>query len=230
VKTHKKILIPTVATAATFGITSIVMAGVFASQPRGLHDCGACIGLLFWLGLPVVVLIETIKAVSRSDATDEKGDVGSSDFAGCLLLAGVAIGLWMVVVSWSEKWSSGPLYFAVVIVVAPALWLTLSVLATKLRERKRIRQNALEAERVRQELQYYNIHCPACDASDYGSETFSETYETTETQTDYEYRYNSDNEYIGRSEHERSVPVTRTRYTIRQKCNKCGKTWWPKAS
>jgi hypothetical protein len=184
------------------------MAAVFASRPGGLHDCGACIGLLFWLGLPVVVLIETIKAVRRSDATNEQSDASSSDFAGCLLLAGVGIGLWMVVVSWSEKWSSGPLYFAAVIVIGPAIWLILSVSAAKHREEKRRRRQALEAERVRQEIQYNNTHCPACDASDYGSETFSETYESTETQTDYEYRYNSDDEYIGRSEHERSVPIT----------------------
>lgn len=224
-KTLKKVLIPTVATTATFGITSVVMAAVFASHPGGLHDCGACIGLLFWLGLPVVVLIETIKAVSRSHATDEKGDVGSSDFAGCLLLAGVAIGLWMVVVSWSEKWSSGPLYFAAVIVVAPALWLTLSVLATKLRERKRIRQNALDAERRRQEIQYQNTHCPVCEGTDIESKDYESTYDTTELQSEREDRYDREGRYIGHSEHQREVPTTKRRYWTWLTCNKCGKGW-----
>jgi hypothetical protein len=122
VTTLKKILIPILATAATWGITSLVMAAVFASQPGGLHDFGVCLGLLFWLGLPIVVLVQTAKACSRSQQSDTEREEGRSDFAGCLLLVALAVGLWMVVVSWSEGWSSGPLYFTAMIVAIPALF------------------------------------------------------------------------------------------------------------
>jgi hypothetical protein len=131
----------------------------------------------------------------------------------------------MVVVSWSEKWSTGPLYFAGVIVVAPALWLTVSLLAAKGRERRTARENALEEKRRREAVEYKNTHCPVCNATEIESKTHESTYEGTEEQIEYEDRYNREGRYIGHSEHRRSVPATKRSYWTWLTCTKCGKGW-----
>jgi transcription elongation factor Elf1 len=226
-KGAKQILLPLVAGVGTFALTSLVMSLVFASQPTGLHDFGACLGILFWLGVPIVVVVETVRGLGRSKETDAEQESGHSDFAGCTLLVGLAVAIWMLIVSWTEGWSRGPLHFAGVIVIVPGLWLVISVLATKQREGQRRRKQALEREQRRKEVEYRNTHCPKCNASDYKSQTSSSTYETTEVVTDHEDRYNRDDEYTGRSEHHRTVPVTKTRYSTWHTCNRCGEVWWP---
>jgi hypothetical protein len=228
VRTLKKIVVPILAAAATWGITSLVMKVVFASQPGGLRDFGACLGLLFWLGLPIVVLVQTAKACNRSQESDTDGEEGRSGFAGCLLLVAIAVGLWMVVVSWSEGWSSGPLYFTAVIVAIPALWLMVSLLAAKGRERRRIRENALEEKRRREEIEYKNAHCPVCKAKDIESKTYESTYESTKLETEREDRYDREGRYTGHSEHQREVPTTRRMYTTWLTCKKCGESWLKK--
>jgi ribosomal protein L44E len=225
VRTLKKIAVPILAAAATWGFTSLVMKAVFASQPGGLRDFGACLGVLFWLGLPIVVLVQTAKACNRSQESETEREEGRSDFAGCLLLVAIAVGLWMVVVSWSEGWSSGPLYFTAVIVAIPALWLTVSLLAAKGRERRRIRENALQEKLRREEIEYANTHCPVCKATDIESKTHESTYETTEAQIEREDRYDREGRYIGHSEHERWVPTTKRKYWTWLTCTKCGKGW-----
>jgi ribosomal protein L44E len=201
------------------------MQAVFASHPGGLHDCGACLGLLFWLGLPIVVLVQTARALHRPDEADRERELERGEFGGCVLLATLCVGLWMVVVSASEGWSSDPLYFAAVIVAIPVVWLAVSSLAAKRRERRRIRENALQEKRKREEIEYKNTHCPVCNATDIESKTYESTYEGTEEQTEYEDRYDREGGYIGHSEHRRSVPTTKRRYWIWLTCTRCGNGW-----
>jgi hypothetical protein len=225
VKAIGKIFIPIFAAAATWGMTTLVMQAVFASQPGGLRDFGAVLGLLFWLGVPILVLVQTAKALNRSREDESSLASTRGDFAGCLLVAAIPVGLWMVVVSGSEGWSSGPLYFAAVIVGLPVLSLMMSSLAAKRRERRRIVEDRREEQRRRKEIEYRNTHCPVCGATDPHSRTDVQTYEGTEMQSDYEARYNSEGRFIGHSEHFRTVPATKREYTTWLTCKQCREVW-----
>ncbi|MEN3370231.1 MAG: hypothetical protein V7609_2374 [Verrucomicrobiota bacterium] len=131
----------------------------------------------------------------------------------------------MVVVSASEGWSSDPLYFGAVIVAIPVLWLTVSSLVARRRERRRIRENVLASKRKREEIEYRNTHCPACNATDIESKTDVRTYETTEVESDYVLHHDSDDRYTGYSEYLRKVPATKREYTTWLTCKQCREIW-----
>jgi len=163
-------------------------------------------------------------------------ECGAADFLGCLLLLAILLGAWALVVSASEGWSRGPLYFAIVVIAIPSVLLGISWLTSSLTRRSRKRVNAVAGKRLREAQQlekerkieaisYENTHCEKCGGSDIEPTTTVYSRDTIKTKTEVVYHYDSEGNETGRSEYSREVPtVTHDRITSLT-CRICGNVW-----